>query len=120
VLDQAVDIAYEKSVETVVATVASEAKRQSLAAVENAITQACMDSHLSSKERSVVTRLLGKVRDELQILLGGVVMAIKDKLLLPAVSRKAKAQIRERAKPAVMELLEPWMKKTERRHPNER
>lgn len=120
VLDQAVDIAYEKSVEAVVATVSGEVKRQSVATIEHAITEAAVQTGLTAKERSTVTKLLGKVKDELQTLVGSVVRAIKDKLLLPTISKKAKAQIRERAKPAVMDLLDPWVKKTNRRNDNER
>ena len=119
-LDGVAEIAYDKAVHTVAATVAAEAQKRSAAAVDRVIADSkAKDSGIGILAQKAVNTWLAKVRTKVHKTMESLLVSVIEKLTAPAVKKAAKEKIRETARPAVIERLQPRLtEKKKRDHPS--
>ena len=119
-LDGVAEIAYDKAVYTVAATVAAEAQKRSDAAVDRVIADSkAKDSGIGILAQKAVNTWLAKVRTKVHKTMESLLVSVIEKLTAPAVKKAAKDKIRETARPAVIERLQPRLTEEKKRdHPS--
>ena len=116
-LDDVADIAYEKAVNTVAATVMNEAKRKSTAAVDKAIEQSmAKESGVGWLHREIVDKWLAKAKTYVEKAMDNLIGHVMEKLTAPSIKRVARDKIKETARPIVIKRLEPRLTEKKKRN----
>ncbi len=116
-LDDVADIAYDKAVNTVAATVMNEAKRKSTAAVDNVIAQSmAKESGIGWLHGEIVDKWLAKAKTYVEKAMDNLIGHVMEKLTAPSIKRAARDKVKETARPIVIKRLEPRLTEKKKRN----